>query len=157
MEPRFILDANVGGLAKWLRAMGYDAAFIPDVDDGELLRIAIAQDRCVVTRDRRILERRVVVKGPVKAVLATSDDPMSQLRQLAKTLDLGLDMDFSRRIECNAALSLVDNRSVVERVPPFVFRTQDRFHECLVCTRLYWRGTHWRNMRRELATLAKGS
>ena len=49
MEPRFILDANVGGLAKWLRAMGYDAAFIPDVDDGELLRIAIAQDRCVVT------------------------------------------------------------------------------------------------------------
>ena len=98
-----------------------------------------------------------MVKGPVKAVLATSDDPMSQLRQLAKTFDLNLDMGFSRCIECNAALSLVDNRSVVERVPPFVFRTQDRFHECPVCNRLNWRGTHWRNMWRELGTLMKGS
>jgi hypothetical protein len=157
VEPRFILDANVGRLAKWLRALGYDAAFVPDVDDGELLRLAIEQDQCVVTRDRRILERRVVAKGPVKAVLATSDDAMSQVRQLAEELDLNLDMGFSRCIECNASLSPVDKRSVEGRVPPFVFRTQDRFHECPTCARLYWRGTHWRNMRRRLAKFRKES
>ena len=157
MEPRFILDANVGRLTKWLRAMGCDAAFIPDVDDAELLWVAEEQGRCVITKDRRLLERRVVTKGQVEAVLVTSDDFRSQMQQLADTFGLSLDRGFSRCIECNEELDLVDKGTVRERVPPFVFATQDRFYECHRCRKLYWRGTHWRNMRQELAEFTKGS
>ena len=65
--PRFVVDVNVGRLTKWLLVLGYDSLSVPDVDDGELLRVAGEQDRIVVTRDRCIMERRVVTSGQVKA------------------------------------------------------------------------------------------
>ena len=43
MKPRFLVDVNVGRLAKWLRVIGYDALYIPDADDRELVRVAAGQ------------------------------------------------------------------------------------------------------------------
>ena len=74
MVLRFVVDVNVGRLAKWLRVMGYDSLFIPDVDDAELLRIAEEQGRIALTKDRYILQRRAVATGRVRAVLVRSDD-----------------------------------------------------------------------------------
>ena len=59
ISPKFIVDVNVERLAKWLRVIGYDTLFIPDVDDSGLLRVANQQDRVIVTRNRHIIERRV--------------------------------------------------------------------------------------------------
>ena len=30
------------------------------------------------------------------------------------------------------------------------FQTQEVFKECPHCLKVYWRGTHWQNMRRDL-------
>lgn len=60
MEPMFIIDVTVGRLAKWLRAMGYDALFVRDIDDGGLVQIAQQEGRIILTRDRHRLERRKV-------------------------------------------------------------------------------------------------
>ena len=57
MEPTFIVEVNVGRLAKWLRVIGYDTLFIPDVDDAQLVRVAQKQGRIVLTRDRYIMQR----------------------------------------------------------------------------------------------------
>ena len=155
MAPRFVVDVNVGRLAKWLRVMGYDSLFIPDADDGELLRIAREQNRTVVTKDRYILERRLVTAGHVRVVLVASDDFREQIRQVAETLGLDLRNGFSLCIECNKPLRSIDKERVSDRVPPFVFTTQQHFYECPNCGKLYWRGTHWRNMRAELAGLTQ--
>ena len=157
MEPRFAVDANVGRLAKWLRAMGYDSLFIPDVDDGELLWIAESQDRIIVTKDRHIMRRRVVAAGQVKAVLVSSDDFREQMQQLTETLGLTFRNGFTLCIECNEPLRRISKEQVGNRVPPFVFSTQHQFNECPGCGKLYWRGTHWRNMRQELAGYSKGT
>ena len=156
-RPRFLIDLNVGRLAKWLRVMGYDAVFLPDADDGELLRVAKMQGRVLVTRDRYILERRVVTSGEAKVLLVSSDDFRRQMHELASTLSLDFQSSFSRCIECNQALRSIAKEQVEERVPPFVFSTQEQFHECRQCRRLYWRGTHWHNMRAELATFTRES
>ena len=63
MQPRFVVDVNVGRLAKWLRAMGYDALFVPDVDDGDLVKIGQRERRIILTRDRHLRERRLVSAG----------------------------------------------------------------------------------------------
>ena len=151
VAPRFVVDLNVGRLAKWLRVMGYDALFIPDADDAELLRVAREQGRIIVTKDRYIMERRVVTTGQVRAFLVSSDDFRAQLRQVAEALGLGLERGFSLCIECNQPLSGIAKEEVRDRVPPFVFRTQEQFYQCPACGKLYWRGTHWHNMRMELA------
>ena len=156
MEPRFVVDVNLGRLAKWLRVMGYDSVFIPDVEDGELLRVAREQGRIALTRDRYIVERRVVTTGQVRAVLVTSDDFRAQMRQLTETLGLTFENGFSLCIECNEALQSIGKESVRDRVPPFVFSTQEQFYQCPGCGKLYWRGTHWRNMHAELAGFKKG-
>ena len=156
MRPRFVIDANVGRLAKWLRAMGYDSLFIRDIDDGELMRIALEQDRIVITRDSHISERRVVTSGQVKTLLVDSDNFREQLRQITETLGLDYENGFSLCIECNEPLRGTSKELVEDRVPPYVFRTQDQFFECTRCRKLYWRGTHWRNMRDELEGFKKG-
>ena len=157
MEPRFAVDVNVGRLAKWLRVIGYDAIFVPDVDDTELLRIAGEQSRIVLTRDRYIMERRSVRTGQVKAVLVQSDDFREQMQQVTEILRLGFQNGFSLCIECNVALEGIGKQSVRDRVPPFVYSTQDQFLVCPACQKLYWRGTHWRNMRRELVAFKRGA
>ena len=61
---------------------------------------------------------------------------------------------FSRCIECNIALDKVAKADVLEKVPPFVYQTQEEFARCIKCGRIYWHGTHWRNMRAELERIA---
>ncbi|MCI0438569.1 MAG: Mut7-C RNAse domain-containing protein [Chloroflexi bacterium] len=153
MRPRFAIDVNVGRLAKWLRGMGYDALYLPNVDDGELLRIARSEGRVIITRDRRILERRLVTRGIVKVFLVESDDFREQMREVAAAFGLDLRNGFSLCIECNARLTSVARERVRERVPPYVYENQEQFFECVRCGKLYWRGTHWRNMRAELAAI----
>ena len=153
MQPRFVVDVNVGRLAKWRRSMGYDSLYIPNVEDEELLRVAKEQDRTVVTRDRYILERRAVTTGGVSVTLVTSDDFRAQIQQISDSLGLNSTTGFSLCIECNENLRFIVREEVRDRVPPFVFGTQDKFYECPNCGKLYWRGTHWRNMRAELAEL----
>lgn len=151
MRPKFVVDVNVGRLAKWLRVMGYDALFIPDVEDGELLRVARRQGRIVITKDARLLERREVSRGHVRVVLVRSDDFRLQMRQLTQELGLDADNGFSLCIQCNRALEPIPREEARDKVPPYVYRTQEAFYRCPGCDKLYWRGTHWHNMRQELS------
>ena len=150
-----MVDVNVGRLAKWLRVMGYDSFFIPDADDNDLLRVAEDQERIVVTKDRHLAERRAVSKGRVRVVLVASDLFREQMRQISDTLGLDSLDGFSICIKCNEMLTIVRKETVEDSVPPFVFSTRDQFYRCPACERLYWRGTHWNNMRAELAGFTK--
>ncbi len=126
-RPRFLADCNVGRLARWLRALGYDASYHARIDDSELVREAAAEDRVLLTRDRDLTKRRVIQTGVVRAILIRDDDVTKQLRQV-----------FAE---------------VAERVPPYVRRTQSRYSECPDCGRIYWAGTHWQRMREVLLGL----
>jgi len=72
VEVRFIVDNNVGKLAKWLRIMGYDALLFKDKDDGDMINIALSESRVVLTKDTQVMKRRVVASGKLKAVLGFS-------------------------------------------------------------------------------------
>ena len=150
---RFIVDANVGRLARWLRIMGYDALFVPGVEDADLVRLALVEGRAILTRDRLVMRRRAIASGRVSALLIGGDRLGEQLRQVVEAYGLDSSGGFSRCVECNEPLAAVKRESARGRVPAYVFATQETFVECPSCTRLYWRGTHWRNMVRELAVM----
>ena len=155
-QPRFIVDINVGRLAKWLRAMGYDAVLLPQADDAELVRVALREERIVLTRDSRLMERRVVRTGQIQALLVRGDDVESQLRQVIRAYQLDGANSFSRCIRCNLPLEDIDREAVRGLVPPYVFETQTEFMRCPACSRVYWKGTHWANMRRDMEELREG-
>ena len=60
-SPRFVADAMVGKLARWLRVIGVDVLYDPSLDDHELVALARRERRVLLTRDTPLA--------------ASSDDP----------------------------------------------------------------------------------
>ncbi len=135
---KFLVDNMLGRLATWLRLLGYDTAYLPQMDDHELVRIARAQERILLTRDVELTRRR-----GVRCLLIESEKAAEQLEQVFRGLHLTARQAFSRCAECNVALDAASRESVRGAVPPYVFQTQERFRRCPRCQRIYWRGTHW--------------
>ena len=151
---KFIVDNNVGKLAKWLRIVGYDAVFFGGSDDAYLVAKALAEDRVILTRDTQIMKRGVVTSGRLKAILINSDEPEPQIRQVIDTLHLDYrSKPFTLCLECNQPLVERSKDEVKDRVPPYVFQTQSQYMECPACHRIYWRGTHWQAMTEKLKKL----
>ena len=148
---KFIVDNNVGKLAKWLRMMGYDTLLFGGGDDWEMVRTALAEGRVILTRDTQIVKMGVIASGRLKAVLIHSEEPEQQKRQVVETLNLDCRFrPFTVCLECNQPLEERSQQQVQNRVPPYVFQTQSQYMECPACHRIYWRGTHWQAMTRKL-------
>ncbi len=154
MTARFIVDHNVGKMAKWLRMMGYDTLFFNGSDDAGMITTALTEDRVILTRDTGIVQRRLVTSGRLKAILINSDRVDVQMKQVIGTLNLDIHYKpFTICLECNQPLAEISKEQVKERVPPYVFKTQQQYMECPACQRIYWRGTHWRAMNSKLKKL----
>ena len=155
--PKFVVDHNVGKLARWLRLMGYDASFFDGSDDSELVAMAKAEGRVILSRDTHIMKRRLITSGQIRALLIDSDRPQKQIHQVVDTL--GLDSrfrPFTICLECNQPLVERAKDEVKELAPPYVFKTQSQFMQCPNCQRLYWRGTHWQAMTKKLESFKSG-
>jgi uncharacterized protein with PIN domain len=143
-ETRFVADAHLGGLAHLLRMTGFDTLYDNNFRDDEIERIAAAQGRIVLTRDRELLKRRGVTHGCY--VRALRSEP--QLREVFDRLDLaGSAQPFTRCLSCNAPLRAIDKAQVAPRLPPGVHERYERFAVCDGCARVFWEGMHWRRMR----------
>ncbi len=152
---KFIVDNNVGRLAGWLRALGYDTLFINPIEDRDLVQIAQREGRTILTRDRGIFRRRVICSGEVPALAVESDDWRHQLAQVVHELALNATPRLTRCMSCNGLLRACSRDDARPHVPPYVYQTQEEFLVCDTCTRHYWRGTHWQRIHDELSALSQ--
>ncbi|RJQ23956.1 MAG: hypothetical protein C4560_00535 [Nitrospiraceae bacterium] len=161
---KFIADSMLGRLARWLRLLGCDTLYWPDIEDRRLVRIAGEEDRTLLTRDTRLVRMR----GLRRYLLLHENDTFEQLRKVIKTFDL-LDLlgthpifsngnmgcvplypIYSRCSLCNTPLEEVPKEQAKEHVPEYVYLTSDRFRQCPACRKFYWRGTHTERLRQKL-------
>ncbi len=148
-EKRFIADAMLGSLARWLRIMGYDVLYSRSYTDGQILSIAERTGRIILTRDRGLYSR--ARRRGLRAVYISTDRIEERLAELILKagVRMRLDPSRSRCPECNAPLVPVrDKEKVRDRVPPGALKTYDVFYVCPRCGRVYWEGGHWNNIRR---------
>jgi uncharacterized protein len=138
----------LGTLAKWLRILGYDTLFDPDLDDRQLIRLARAEGRVLLTRDRELARRR-----GIHALLVNGEHLEDQIHQVLAEFSLQPDQIFSRCPVCNELLTEIDRETARSRVPAYVAQTQETFRSCPRCQRIYWRGTHWQRMHDRLQRL----
>ena len=146
---RFLADAMVGRLAKWLRALGYDTLYHRDGDDEALLATAAAEGRVLLTRDTRLPRGDL----PAGSLLIRSDRVEDQIREVLRAYDLRPTSPGTRCLRCNALLAPVSREGVAGRVPDFVLTRYTAFRTCHLCRRIYWPGTHRRRMGEVLARL----
>lgn len=144
---KFIADAMLGKLARWLRFLGFDVLYDPDLDDRRIIRISMDEDRTVLTRDVELFRFR----GLRHPVFITHDDVSSQLRQMRERLDFGQAHPLGRCSVCNGLLKQAAERQDVRHlVPDHVFHTASDFLQCSGCGKVYWRGSHYGKIRERL-------
>ena len=138
-DPRFVVDVNLGRLARMLRLLGLDVRFDPCLHDEALARISRDERRVLLTRDRGLLKRRQVTHG----LFVREDRPLDQVLAVVRRLELARRLaPFTRCLRCGGVLSPVDKEEVIERLEPLTKRHYDDFHRCESCAQLYWRGSH---------------
>jgi uncharacterized protein len=136
---RFVLDVHLGTLARRLRVLGFDTWYRTEADDHELADVAVAETRILLTRDRELLMRRVIVHG----YLPRADDPDEQLAEVVRRYGLaGRVAPRTRCVPCNGELAPVARSEVVDRLPPRTRTEHDTFVRCRACGQVYWPGSH---------------
>ncbi len=140
---KFLLSRELGRLAKWLRILGFDTAYFNQGNTAGLIIQALRDDRLIITRNHRLAD-----SSRLKIFLVKSEKLKDQLLEILKGLKLNInsDMMFNRCIICNIELEKIEKNKIRDKVPEYVFNTQDSFIACPKCKRIYWLGTHWGNV-----------
>lgn len=149
-DPRFVLDTHLGRLAGYLRMMGFDTLYRNDYRDEELARISREERRILLTRDRGLLKRSAVTHG----YCMRETDVRRQLAEVMRRFDLaGAARPFRLCLRCNTVLEPAARERVADRLPPRAAELYDEFLLCPACGRVYWKGGHYRRMRRFIETI----
>jgi uncharacterized protein with PIN domain len=140
---KLIADCHLGKLAKYLRLMGIDTLYFPQIKDDALLERAKNEDRTILTRDRSLSQRK---NAPV--FFLEPKETQAQLKTVIEYYKLKEHpAPFSRCIVCNTPLQTIEKEKVIERLPEKVKKYFDYFEYCPTCDRVYWRGDHYRHMK----------
>ncbi|MGW8309995.1 MAG: Mut7-C RNAse domain-containing protein [Thiogranum sp.] len=144
-DPRFVVDCNLGRLARYLRLLGFDCLYDNGFTDEAIAAISQEQQRIVLTRDRRLLHRKAISHG----LFVRAEQPRDQVREVLRRLDLyALSRPFSRCARCNGLLAPVEKDAIAGRLQPKTRRYYDDFLQCRDCGQLYWQGSHHERSRR---------
>jgi len=145
MDTKFIVDSTLGKLAKQLRSLGFDTAVFSGTDLHRFIQVSQREKRVILTRNRG-LEAKLFLGN---IFIVREDHPDLQLATVLQALGLHVDprQFFSRCLLCNQELSFISRDQAEGVVPEFVFHAHRVFHRCPSCQRIYWEGTHPRNMK----------
>jgi len=146
-KPLFIVDAMLGKLAKKLRLLGYDSLYSSSMDDNKILQLAKNENRILITKDVPLI--RKAKKKKIWNVQITSDDEIEQFLQIDKKESLGkctVSGNNSRCPVCNGKLQYTEKNEVSDKVPAGVLEHMKDFWKCTKCEKIYWEGTHIKNL-----------
>ncbi len=150
-DRRYLADLMLMRLARWLRMAGQDVSNPPDgADDSDLIKIALAEERTLLTRDK-VLAQRCENAGAACLLIRSSDldDQLSELENAGVRLDLNPE----RCTLCNGPLEEVGESETIDDL--------DRSEEgstlwrCERCGKLYWQGSHWRGIKKRLERMGE--
>jgi uncharacterized protein with PIN domain len=140
---KFIADAMLGKLTRWLRMLGQDVKYSPQFEDAELIAAGAKELRVLLTRDSELYQR-AIARG-VTAFYVEGLSEAEKLAELAKCFGFSLTIDLkrSRCPKCNAIIKLTPKEHLMGEVEKNTFTYYDGFWKCSECGRIYWQGAHW--------------
>jgi len=144
---RFVADAMVAHLARWLRVMGYDVLDHNQCgeEDSQILECARSTRRIIITRDEGLHAR--ALRAGLRSILLRSGEVERALAQIAREsgIDLSIDLRRTRCPLCNSPLTRVPV-SEAEGAPPHVRERYSHVYVCGTCGKVYWPGSHFARM-----------
>jgi uncharacterized protein with PIN domain len=143
---KFVADGMLGKISRWLRILGHDVKYENNASDDEVLRVAIVESRILLTRDSGLFHRTHAFN--VKGVLVLEQKLEEKLANIAHRFKIKLDIDVtnSRCPLCGSCLERVARTQVTNKVPKKTLKRFNDFWLCTSCDKVYWQGTHWKNI-----------
>ncbi|MEW6455452.1 MAG: Mut7-C RNAse domain-containing protein [Acidobacteriota bacterium] len=149
-QIKFVVDCMLGKLAKWMRILGFDVVYFKTANDEEILKLCLNEGRIILTRDRNLFN----IAKKSRAFLVKSDQWEEQAKEVIDNYNLWDKISpFSRCLNCNYPLKIIEKSSAKNLVPPFPYETFDEFAVCPECGKTYWPGTHFDVMRLKITKL----
>jgi uncharacterized protein with PIN domain len=147
---RWLCDEMLVRLARLLRAAGHDTALAhAGQRDEDLLAMALAEERILLTRDRRL-----AAAAGDQGLLLTTDRPLDQARELGRLRPIDWRLaPFTRCVVDNAPLRPATGEEFAA-MPGKVRALPGPFNACPACGRLYWPGSHVKRMLEKLESLS---
>jgi uncharacterized protein with PIN domain len=125
--------------------LGFDCLYQNDFDDPRMTDIVVEEGRILLTRDRRLLMRKIIQHGYCLRSLNT----LEQLKEVLERFKLvDAIQPFHRCIRCNHPLEPVEKEMVIERLEPLTRLYFEDFHICPACKQIYWKGSHFDRMQK---------
>lgn len=139
----FVLDVNLGKLARLLRLCGFDAKYRNNYIDRDVVDIGVHEQRIILTRDRRLLHHKTITHG----YWVRGTHPDTQLKEVLHRFDLSrVVRPFHRCIECNGKIRSIAKATVLDRLEPLTKQHYQKFYRCIECSKVYWKGSHYEHM-----------
>jgi uncharacterized protein with PIN domain len=149
-EIQFILDVHLGKLARYLRLIGFDCYYHNELTDKNIAEISLNEKRIILTRDKGILKYNHVTHG----YFLRSDNPREQLKEVIKRFDLKNSIKmFTRCMECNGELTNIPKEKIINELLDGTKNHYDHFFMCNNCSKIYWRGSHYKKMKSFINTV----
>lgn len=141
----------LGNLVTWLRMLDYDTLYARDLDDKEIIKLAEAEQRIILTRDEGLA--RDAKKRSINCHLLRSLQTREQIRELHNALNINLEPKMQRCSLCNASMRPAvqgDMETIKSReyVPKNIDARE--LWLCTACGQVYWEGGHWKKIRETL-------
>jgi len=152
-SPAFLVDHMLGRLAKYLRMLGFDTLYFSKADFNSFLKKARQEKRIALTRNTKIIG----LNNSYNFLYITSDQLAEQLEEVIKYFDIEIEPEkwLTRCLSCNQELKETTPEEVKERVPPYIFSIHQEFFCCPQCKKVYWPGSHQKNMEETILKILK--
>lgn len=148
-RKKFLLDENLGKLAKWLRMLGYDTAIYKSISIEKKIFLCSKERRIFLTRSKKNAKR----KENFSRILIRTEKYDDQLQEILHLLELNNEILFSRCLECNSKLQEISAGKVYDLVPENVIHNFSDFKICRKCGKIFWCGSHYDAMKYKLKNL----
>ena len=153
-DLKFVADVHLGKLTKYLRLCGFDTYYHTDLNDQKIISLSLSDKRIILTRDRGLLKNNKVTHG----YWIRSISPGEQLKDVLFRFDLKRQVAlFKRCMECNGLLEEVAKEEVIDHLLPKTRQYFRKFKKCHVCNHIYWNGSHYQRMKKDIKILMKNT
>jgi len=149
LKPKFILTEDLGRLTKWLRMLGYDAEVYKSASFFTIIRLAKKERRIFITRSKKDLKSN----QKISRVLIKSENYLEQLQEMKDYISFKDEHIFTRCLICNKSLFDISKKKIIDLIPEYIYQNHKDFKVCRKCGKIYWKGTHHKDMMNELREL----
>lgn len=151
---RFLVDRMLGTLCRYLRFMGYDTESASKYCEGNakedtlLLMRAHTEGRILLTMDRELARR-----GGDGAILVKDLDVFDQVRSLSRLGVIVPEIRLTRCSLCNSQLRPARPEEIMRSSYAPRDTPGKTFSWCPTCRKLYWVGSHGKDLEKRMKEL----